>query len=133
MILEQLYAKFLAQGAYFISSQGEAVLINPLREVKSYLDLAKENKSTITYIYSIHFHADLVSGQVDLAKATRTTVVLEPHVEGEFATSHNEVYSNSTELDAAKTYHVPCGGGYGSLIYTSIARSKRIDMAILKR
>lgn len=79
MTLEQIYTKCLAQGAYFISSQGEAVIIDPLREVQSYLDLAKENKSEIKYIFLTHFHADFVSSQVDLAKATGAIVVLGPN------------------------------------------------------
>ena len=78
MILQQLYTKCLAQGAYFISSQGEAAIIDPLREVQPYLDLATENKTKIKYIFLTHFHADFVSGQVDLAKATGATVVLGP-------------------------------------------------------
>ncbi|MEP0262850.1 MBL fold metallo-hydrolase [Dokdonia sp.] len=79
MILEQMYTKCLAQGAYFISSQGEAVIIDPLREVQPYLDLAKEHESVIKYVFLTHFHADFVSGQVDLAKATGATVVLGPN------------------------------------------------------
>lgn len=79
MILEQMYTKCLAQGAYFISSQGEAIIIDPLREVQPYLDLAKEHESVIKYVFLTHFHADFVSGQVDLAKATGATVVLGPN------------------------------------------------------
>ncbi len=78
MIVEQLYTKCLAQGAYFISSQGEAAIIDPLREVQPYLDLAKDHQSEIKFIFLTHFHADFVSGQVDLAKATGATVVLGP-------------------------------------------------------
>ncbi len=84
MILEQIYTKCLAQGAYFISSQGEAVIIDPLREVQPYLDLAKENESVIKYIFLTHFHADFVSGQVDLAKATGATVVLGPNAQAAY-------------------------------------------------
>lgn len=78
MIVEQLYTKCLAQGAYFIANNGEAAIIDPLREVQPYLDLAQENKSPIKYIFLTHFHADFVSGQVDLAKATGATVVFGP-------------------------------------------------------
>ncbi|MFC4632926.1 rhodanese-like domain-containing protein [Dokdonia ponticola] len=85
MILEQIYTKCLAQGAYFISSQGEAIIIDPLREVQPYLDLAKENKSEIKYIFLTHFHADFVSGQVDLAKATGATVVLGPNAKAGYS------------------------------------------------
>ena len=55
MILQQLYTKCLAQGAYFISSQGEAAIIDPLREVQPYLDLAADNDSAIKYIFLTHF------------------------------------------------------------------------------
>ena len=84
MILEQMYTKCLAQGAYFISSEGEAIIIDPLREVQPYLDLAKEHESTIKYVFLTHFHADFVSGQVDLAKATGATVVLEPNAKAAY-------------------------------------------------
>lgn len=78
MIVEQLYTKCLAQGAYFVASNGEAAIIDPLREVQPYLDLAQENKTSIKYIFLTHFHADFVSGQVDLAKATGATIVFGP-------------------------------------------------------
>ena len=79
MIVEQLYTKCLAQGAYFIANNGESAIIDPLREVQPYLDLAQENKAPIKYIFLTHFHADFVSGQVDLAKATGATVVFGPN------------------------------------------------------
>ena len=85
MILEQMYTKCLAQGAYFISSEGEAIIIDPLREVQPYLDLAKDHESTIKYVFLTHFHADFVSGQVDLAKATGATVVLGPNAKATYA------------------------------------------------
>lgn len=78
MIVKQLYTKCLAQGAYFISSKGESAIIDPLREMKPYLDLAQENKAPIKYIFLTHFHADFVSGQVDLAKETGATIVFGP-------------------------------------------------------
>ena len=84
MILEQMYTKCLAQGAYFLSSKGEAIIIDPLREVQPYLDLAKEHKSVIKYVFLTHFHADFVSGQVDLAKATGATVVLGPNAKASY-------------------------------------------------
>lgn len=84
MILEQMYTKCLAQGAYFICSQGEAIIIDPLREVQPYLDLANDHDSTIKYIFLTHFHADFVSGQVDLAKATGATVILGPNAKAAY-------------------------------------------------
>ncbi|TVZ51893.1 MBL fold metallo-hydrolase [Dokdonia sp. Hel_I_53] len=78
MILQQLYTKCLAQGAYFLSSNGEAAIVDPLREIQPYIELAREHHSKIKYIFLTHFHADFVSGQVDLAKATGATVILGP-------------------------------------------------------
>lgn len=84
MVLQQLYTKCLAQGAYFIASNGAAAVIDPLRELDPYLDLAKENNCTIKYIFLTHFHADFVSGQTDLATATGATVVLGPNAQASY-------------------------------------------------
>lgn len=78
MNIKQLYTKCLAQGAYFIESNGEAVVIDPLREVQQYIDLANEKGATIKYIFETHFHADFVSGHIDLAKKTGATIVYGP-------------------------------------------------------
>ena len=78
MILEQIYTGCLSQGAYYIESNGEAAIIDPLREVGSYIDKAKKNKATIKYIFETHFHADFVSGHVTLAKETGATIVYGP-------------------------------------------------------
>ena len=78
MKIEQIYTKCLAQGAYYIESNGEAVIIDPLRETQPYLDLATENGSRIKYILETHFHADFVSGHVDLANKTGATIVYGP-------------------------------------------------------
>ncbi len=95
MILQQLYTKCLAQGAYFLSSNGEAAIVDPLREVQHYIDLAKEHKSDIKYIFLTHFHADFVSGQVDLARATGATVILGPTAQADYdfhSATDNEVF-----------------------------------------
>jgi glyoxylase-like metal-dependent hydrolase (beta-lactamase superfamily II)/rhodanese-related sulfurtransferase len=78
MKIEQIYTGCLAQGAYYIESEGEAVVIDPLREVQPYLDKATKNGSTIKYIFETHFHADFVSGHLDLAKQTGATIVYGP-------------------------------------------------------
>lgn len=83
-MIEQLYTKCLAQGAYFISNKGEAVVIDPLREVDQYIELAKANNSTIKYIFETHFHADFVSGHVDLARKTGATIVFGPTAQPAF-------------------------------------------------
>ena len=78
MIIEQIYTGCLSQGAYYIESNGEAAIIDPLREVGSYIDKAKKNKATIKYIFETQFHADFVSGHVTLAKETGATIVYGP-------------------------------------------------------
>lgn len=84
MKVEQLYTKCLAQGAYFISNKGEAVVIDPLREVDQYIELAKANNSTIKYIFETHFHADFVSGHIDLARKTGAAIVYGPTAQPAF-------------------------------------------------
>ena len=78
MIVEQLYTKCLAEAAYYIESNGEAVVIDPLRETQPYIDIATNNGATIKYIFETHFHADFVSGHVDLAKKTGASIVFGP-------------------------------------------------------
>lgn len=81
MKLEQIYTGCLAQGAYYIESNGEAAIIDPLREVQQYIDMADERSAKIKYIFETHFHADFVSGHVDLAKKTGATIVFGPSAE----------------------------------------------------
>ncbi len=78
MQIEQIYTGCLAQGAYYIESEGEAVVIDPLRDIDNYLAKAKRNNAKITYVFETHFHADFVSGHMDLAKATGATIVYGP-------------------------------------------------------
>ncbi len=78
MKIEQIYTGCLAQGAYYIESNGEAVVIDPLREVQPYVDRANRNKATIKYVLETHFHADFVSGHVDLSKKTGAPIVYGP-------------------------------------------------------
>ena len=78
MKIEQIYTGCLAQGAYYIESNGEAVVIDPLREVQPYLDKAEQNKSRIKYVLETHFHADFVSGHLDLSKKTGAPIVYGP-------------------------------------------------------
>jgi hydroxyacylglutathione hydrolase len=78
MKIEQIYTGCLAQGAYYIESDGEAVVIDPLREVQPYIDKADRDGARIRYVFETHFHADFVSGHVDLAKQTGATIVYGP-------------------------------------------------------
>jgi glyoxylase-like metal-dependent hydrolase (beta-lactamase superfamily II)/rhodanese-related sulfurtransferase len=79
MNIEQIYTGCLAQGAYFIHSKGEAVVIDPLREVSPYLEKAEALGVKIKYIFETHFHADFVSGHIDLAKKSGATIVFGPN------------------------------------------------------
>lgn len=78
MKVEQIYTGCLAQGAYYIESAGEAIIIDPLRETKPYLEKLKQTGAKLKYIVETHFHADFVSGHLDLAKATGATIVYGP-------------------------------------------------------
>ncbi len=78
MQVEQLYTGCLAHGAYYIESNGEAAIIDPLREVQQYIDMAEERGAKIKYIFETHFHADFVSGHVDLSKKTGAPIVFGP-------------------------------------------------------
>jgi len=84
MTVEQIYTGCLAQGAYYIASNGEAVVIDPLREVGPYLDRAEKDGVTIKYILETHFHADFVSGHLDLAKKTGAKIVYGPTANTQF-------------------------------------------------
>ena len=84
MKIEQLYTGCLAQGAYYIESDGEVAIIDPLREIQQYIDKAKVDNAKIKYILETHFHADFVSGHVDLAKKTGATIVFGPGASTEY-------------------------------------------------
>jgi len=84
MYVEQLYTGCLSEAAYYIESEGEAAIIDPLRDIDEYLFLAKERKTKIKYIFETHFHADFVSGHIDLGKATGAPIVYGPHTETKF-------------------------------------------------
>ena len=84
MKIEQIYTGCLSQGAYYIESNGEAAIIDPLREVAPYIEKALKNKATIKYIFETHFHADFVSGHVTLAKETGATIVYGPQAKTGF-------------------------------------------------
>ncbi|WP_281778155.1 MBL fold metallo-hydrolase [Croceibacter atlanticus] len=84
MNVEQIYTGCLAQGAYYIESNGEVAIIDPLREVKPYLNRAKLDDAKIKYIFETHFHADFVSGHVTLAKETGAPIVFGPNANPTF-------------------------------------------------
>lgn len=84
MKIEQIYTGCLAQGAYYIESNGEVAIIDPLREVDPYIERAKKNDAKIKYIFETHFHADFVSGHVTLAKETGAKIIYGPSAQTNF-------------------------------------------------
>ena len=84
MFVQQIYTGCLSEAAYFVESNGEAIIIDPIRDTDAYLELAKEHNSSIKYIFETHFHADFVSGHLDLSKKTGAPIVYGPHTEANF-------------------------------------------------
>lgn len=84
MKIEQIYTGCIAQAAYYLESNGEAAIFDPLREVQPYIDRAKKDNAQIKYIFETHFHADFVSGHLDLAKKSGGKIVYGPTAKPEF-------------------------------------------------
>ena len=108
MKIEQIYTGCLAQGAYYIESNGEVAIIDPLRETQQYVDKAAKENAKIKYIFETHFHADFVSGHVDLAKKTGATIVFGPGAKTEYniheATNNEEFKVGNLTI---KVLHTP--------------------------
>jgi glyoxylase-like metal-dependent hydrolase (beta-lactamase superfamily II)/rhodanese-related sulfurtransferase len=95
MKIEQIYTGCLAQGAYYITSNGEAAIIDPLREIKPYLERLEKDKVKLKYIFETHFHADFVSGHIDLSNATGAEIVYGPTANASFkciTAKDNEIF-----------------------------------------
>ena len=84
MIIEQIYTECLSQGSYYIESEGEAAIIDPLREIDFYIDKAAKGKAKIKYIFETHFHADFVSGHLSLSKNTCAPIIFGPNADPSF-------------------------------------------------
>jgi glyoxylase-like metal-dependent hydrolase (beta-lactamase superfamily II)/rhodanese-related sulfurtransferase len=96
MYIQQLYTGCLSEAAYYIESNGEAAIVDPMRDIDSYLQLAAERKASIKYIFETHFHADFVSGHIDLAKATGAKIIYGPQTKTKFdvvVAKDNETFS----------------------------------------
>jgi hydroxyacylglutathione hydrolase len=108
MFIKQLYTGCLSEAAYFIESNGIAAVVDPLRDVEPYLELAKTHNATIKYIFETHFHADFVSGHLDLQKATGATIVFGPGAHTSFPV-HNAADGEEIQLGALiiKVLHTP--------------------------
>jgi len=108
MTIEQIYTGCLAQGAYYIESDGEAAFIDPLRETRPYLDRVEKDGVQVKYVFETHFHADFVSGHIDLAKKTGATIVYGPGAETAYETysaKDGEVFK--VGKITIKTLHTP--------------------------
>ena len=84
MIVEQIYTKCLSQGSYYIESEGEAAVIDPLREIDSYIERAAKRKAKIKYVFETHFHADFVSGHLSLSRKTNAPIIFGPNADPSF-------------------------------------------------
>jgi len=84
MKVEQIYTSCLSQGSYYIESKGQAAVIDPLREVGAYIEMAKERGAKIKYVFETHFHADFVSGHLSLAKQTGAQIIFGPTAKTDF-------------------------------------------------
>jgi len=108
MNVEQIYTGCLAQGAYYITSNGEAAIIDPLREIQPYLDRLQRDGVQLKYIFETHFHADFVSGHLDLSKKTGAPIVYGPNAQPSFefigATDGQEFKIGNTTI---KVLHTP--------------------------
>jgi hydroxyacylglutathione hydrolase len=108
MKIQQIYTGCLAQGAYYIESEGEVAIIDPLREVNSYIEKAKRNNATIKYIFETHFHADFVSGHLELSHKTNAPIIYGPNANPTFkatiATDNQEFKLGNVTI---KVLHTP--------------------------
>ena len=96
MYVEQLYTGCLSEAAYYIESNGEAAIVDPLRDIEEYVSLAKKRNAVIKYIFETHFHADFVSGHIDLSKATGAPIIYGPGTKTAFPVhiaKDNEVFN----------------------------------------
>jgi hydroxyacylglutathione hydrolase len=84
MFVEQLYTGCLSEAAYFIESEGEAAVVDPIRDIRGYLELAKKRNAVIKYIFETHFHADFISGHLELAAETGAKIVYGPQTSANF-------------------------------------------------
>lgn len=84
MYIEQLYTGCLSEAAYYIESNGEAAIVDPLRDIDVYLEIASKRNAKIKYVFETHFHADFVSGHIDLSKSTGATIIYGPNTETSF-------------------------------------------------
>jgi len=90
MYIQQIYTNCLAEAAYYIESDGEAAIIDPIRDVTEYIELAKSRGAKIKYIFETHFHADFISGHLELAREVGAEIVYGPSAKAEYAITTGE-------------------------------------------
>ncbi len=128
MTIEQIYTGCLSQGSYYIESNGEAAVIDPLREFKPYIKKATKNNSVIKYIFETHFHADFVSGHITLSKKTNAQIVFGPKAKTKFKSIIAEDQQEFKIGDIIiKVLHTP---GHTIESTTYLLRYKNKDIAI---
>ncbi|MBC8046568.1 MAG: MBL fold metallo-hydrolase [Fimbriimonadaceae bacterium] len=107
MYIEQLYTNCLAEAAYYIESNGEAAVIDPLRETEPYIEKAKSRNAKIKYVFETHFHADFVSGHIDLARKTGSQIIYGPEANTSYdvinATDGEEFFVGKLKIKALHT------------------------------
>src|SRR5690349_13174834 len=107
MYVQQIYTDCLSEASYFISSNGEAAIIDPIRDSDFYLQIAKDNNSVIKYIFETHFHADFISGHLELAGKTNATIIFGPATKASFnfhmATDGEEFKIGNISVEAVHT------------------------------
>ena len=108
MYIQQLYTNCLAEAAYYIESNGEAAVIDPIRETEPYIELAAARGAKIKYVFETHFHADFVSGHIDLARKTGATIVFGPKADTGYKV-HNATDGEVFKIGKLniKTIHTP--------------------------
>lgn len=125
--IQQIYTKCLAQGAYFLMSESEAIVIDPLREIDSYLALAEEHGVRIKYILETHFHADFVSGHLHLAEATGAAIVFGPQAnptyEAHIAKDGEEISFGEAKI---RVIHTP-GHTMESTTYALLNHDEKVE------
>jgi hydroxyacylglutathione hydrolase len=84
MFIKQFYTKCLSEAAYYIESDGEAIVIDPMRDIEDFLKFAKKRNAKIKYVFETHFHADFISGHLELANATNSTIVFGPFAKANY-------------------------------------------------
>lgn len=107
MILQQIYTKCLAQASYYIESEGDVAIVDPIRDIACYLEMAKERNAKIRYVLITHFHADFVSGHLELAKKTGAIIVFgqnaKPNYPALVAEDHQHLYIGTCKIEVLHT------------------------------